>query len=107
MPLFGIKKEKNKEKIINEPSSPLSKRTADEPTVTSKDERVKQIQEEHRAHQIAKQLSFNAQLAHGSPTVKIGNFTNVKELYQRIADCLNIPITQVCYVVICLLLCSC
>ena len=87
MPLFG-KKDKNKEKIANnENHVPVA-----EP---NKDERVKQIQDENRAHQMAKQLSFNAQLAHGSPTVKIGNFTNVKELYQRIADGLNVSISQV------------
>lgn len=90
MPLFG-KKEKGR----------LSD-SADLPTAQSgqsegnhAEEKVKQIQEENRAQQMAKQLSFNCQLAHGSPTAKINNFTNVKELYLRIADALNIPITEV------------
>lgn len=91
MPLFG-RKDKHREKNgTAEPASPIM----DAEISKDKDEKVKQIQEEHRAHQIAKQLSFNAQLAHGSPTVKIGNFTNVKELYQRIADGLNVPVTEV------------
>lgn len=35
-------------------------------------------------------LVFHCQLAHGSPTGLISGFTNVKELYQRIADCYDI-----------------
>ena len=30
-------------------------------------------------------LSFHVQLAHGSPTKKVKDFKNVRELYQRIA----------------------
>jgi len=32
-------------------------------------------------------LVFHCQQAHGSPTGIISGFTNVKELYQKIADC--------------------
>ena len=41
-------------------------------------------------------LVFHCQLAHGSPTGLISGFTNVKELYQRIADCYDIDPKEVC-----------
>ena len=40
-------------------------------------------------------LVFHCQLAHGSPTGIISGFTNVKELYQKIADCYDLPVTEV------------
>ena len=40
-------------------------------------------------------LVFNCQLAHGSPTGLISGFSNVRELYQKIADCFEIPMTTV------------
>jgi len=83
MPLFGKKEKVNRQDML----------TA-EPTA---EEKVKQIQEENRAQQMAKQLSFSCQLAHGSPTAKISNFSNVKELYSRIADALKISITDILY----------
>jgi len=87
MPLFGGKKDKKEKQ--NE--SPTPEETA------SKEEKLRKIQEESKATQMAKQLSFNAQLAHGSHTVKISNFSNVKELYQRIADGLSIETNQILY----------
>ncbi|KAK5970647.1 PDZ domain-containing protein [Trichostrongylus colubriformis] len=38
----------------------------------------------------ARKLKFCCQLAHGSPTAIISNFTSVDELFQSIADCFNI-----------------
>ncbi len=40
-------------------------------------------------------LIFHCQLAHGSPTGLISGFSNVKELYQKIADCFEIPVQTV------------
>jgi len=40
-------------------------------------------------------LVFHCQQAHGSPTGVISEFTNVKELYQKIADCYDITPNQV------------
>ncbi len=40
-------------------------------------------------------LVFHCQLAHGSPTGLIAGFGNVKELYQKIADCFEIPAATV------------
>ena len=42
-------------------------------------------------------LVFHCQQAHGSPTGVISGFTNVKELYQRIAECYNIEATDVSF----------
>ncbi len=43
----------------------------------------------------APKLVFHCQLAHGSPTGLISGFSNVRELYQKIADCFEIPVTTV------------
>jgi hypothetical protein len=40
-------------------------------------------------------LIFHCQLAHGSPTGLIAGFSNVRELYQKIADCFEIPVSTV------------
>lgn len=42
------------------------------------------------------QLTFHCQLAHGSPTGFISGFSNVKELYQKIAEYFDFPATEVC-----------
>lgn len=40
-------------------------------------------------------LVFHTQLAHGSPTGRIEGFTNVKELYAKIAEVFSISPTEV------------
>ena len=51
---------------------------------------------ERRAESPARpKLVFHCQLAHGSPTGIISGFTNVKELYQKIADCYDLPVSEV------------
>ncbi|KAM4050247.1 PDZ domain-containing protein GIPC3 [Anomaloglossus baeobatrachus] len=42
-------------------------------------------------------LVFHTQLAHGSPTGKIEGFTNVKELYTKIAEVFNISSTEILF----------
>ncbi|CAF3477353.1 unnamed protein product [Rotaria socialis] len=42
-------------------------------------------------------LIFHCQLAHGSPTGVITGFSNVKELYQKIADCFEIPASTILF----------
>jgi hypothetical protein len=42
-------------------------------------------------------LVFHCQLAHGSPTGLISGFTNVKELYSKIAECYEIKTDEVSY----------
>lgn len=41
------------------------------------------------------QLVFHCQLANGSPTGLICGFSSVKELYQKIAECYDIPMDEV------------
>ncbi|XP_012257918.1 PDZ domain-containing protein GIPC3 [Athalia rosae] len=43
------------------------------------------------------QLIFHCQLAHGSPTGLISGFSNVKELYQKIAECYEIPPSEILF----------
>lgn len=40
-------------------------------------------------------LVFHCQLAHGSPTGLISDFSNVRELYQKIAKCYDLPAEEV------------
>jgi hypothetical protein len=40
-------------------------------------------------------LVFHCQQAHGSPTGLISGFTNVKELYEKIAECYDIQPSEV------------
>ncbi len=40
-------------------------------------------------------LTFHCQQAHGSPTGIISGFTNVKELYEKIAECYDISPKEV------------
>ena len=40
-------------------------------------------------------LAFHCQQAHGSPTGIITGFTNVKELYHKIAECYDFPPSDV------------
>uniref|UniRef100_H2Y5A9 PDZ domain-containing protein n=1 Tax=Ciona savignyi TaxID=51511 RepID=H2Y5A9_CIOSA len=42
-------------------------------------------------------LVFHAQLAHGSPTVKIEGFSNVRELYSKLADAFQISVIQIIF----------
>ncbi|XP_043226853.1 PDZ domain-containing protein GIPC3-like [Amphibalanus amphitrite] len=42
-------------------------------------------------------LQFHCQLAHGSPTGIISGFGNVKELYQRIAECYKLPVSEILF----------
>lgn len=41
------------------------------------------------------QLVFHCQLAHGSPTGFVSGFSNVKELYQKIAEYFEMPPNEV------------
>uniref|UniRef100_A0A1A9WP09 PDZ domain-containing protein n=1 Tax=Glossina brevipalpis TaxID=37001 RepID=A0A1A9WP09_9MUSC len=43
------------------------------------------------------QLIFHCQLAHGSPTGLITGFASVRELYQKIAECYDIPQEEVLF----------
>lgn len=40
-------------------------------------------------------LVFYTQLAHGSATARVENFSNIRELYTKIAEVFEIPLSQV------------
>ncbi|OWK56327.1 PDZ domain-containing protein GIPC3 [Lonchura striata] len=50
-----------------------------------------------RASRARPRLVFHTQLAHGSPTGRIEGFTNVKELYAKIAEVFNISPTEILF----------
>eukprot|EP00112_Aurelia_sp_Birch-Aquarium-sp1_P009459 Seg2074.5 transcript_id=Seg2074.5/GoldUCD/mRNA.D3Y31 product="PDZ domain-containing protein GIPC1" protein_id=Seg2074.5/GoldUCD/D3Y31 len=117
MPLFSKKEKitsqskkdsKNKSKENGAKTSPeedVSKKKASSPTATpSQQQATRQAepfpadnQHNAEAQQLAKRLIFHAQLAHGSPTGKIENFSNVKELYQRIANEFSISPSEIIF----------
>lgn len=52
--------------------------------------------EQTRGSRVSKpSLVFHCQLAHGSPTGLISDFSNVRELYQKIAECYDLPAEEV------------
>ena len=57
------------------------------------DQRDQRVSEE--AQDGRPRLVFHCQLAQGSPTGIISGFTNVKELYQKIAECYDMPASEV------------
>eukprot|EP00794_Sanderia_malayensis_P007767 gene7767-8613_t len=65
--------------------------------VSDQQENKAETRQNDEAEQLAKKLVFNAQLAHGSPTGKVEDFSNVKELYQRIGDAFNISSTEIIF----------
>ncbi|XP_068776441.1 PDZ domain-containing protein GIPC3 [Struthio camelus] len=50
-----------------------------------------------RAPRVRPRLVFHTQLAHGSPTGRIEGFTNVKELYAKIAEVFSIAPTEILF----------
>ncbi|XP_074036397.1 PDZ domain-containing protein GIPC-like protein kermit [Leptinotarsa decemlineata] len=42
-------------------------------------------------------LQFYCQLAHGSPTAFVSGFSNVRELYEKIAECFGIPASEILF----------
>lgn len=47
--------------------------------------------------QVKQNLVFHCQQAQGSPTGLVSDFSNVRELYQRVADCYDFPSDEVSY----------
>lgn len=53
----------------------------------------------HDEQNVKQSLVFHCQQAQGSPTGLVSNFSNVRELYQRVADCYDFPSDEVSYVI--------
>nr|XP_034185357.1 PDZ domain-containing protein GIPC3 [Osmia lignaria] len=55
-------------------------------------------QEQRRSSRVSRSpLVFHCQLAHGSPTGLISGFSNVRELYQKIAECYDLPAGEILF----------
>ena len=65
------------------------------PSSTFKPEEKAAADEGGQTQPYKPKLAFHCQQAHGSPTGIISEFTNVKELYQKIADCYDMEPTEV------------
>ena len=111
MPLFGSRSKKEKDKgnsvkeNIGKPdqsqishSSSFTSNTHSMPA-TQYTEANGAAKLQHPEQQLAgrPKLVFHCQQAQGSPTGVISNFTNVKELYQKIAECYDMDPGQVYY----------
>ena len=73
-----------------EPETPTPRYNAPLPPIPSSNGR------QHQAAVVKQpKLVFHCQQAHGSPTGLISGFTNVKELYEKIADCYDLHSTDV------------
>jgi len=61
----------------------------------SKEEYIPHVCPPEEPHVERQRLVFHCQQAQGSPTGVISGFTNVKELYQKIADCYDFDPSEV------------
>lgn len=105
MPLFAKKPPKTDSPVLFDNSNLKSSNTINSNLITSPialtaahhhiiDKKVLPTQID--ANLLKPQLVFHCQMAHGSPTGLISGFASVKELYQKIADCYDFPVEEVC-----------
>ena len=100
MPLFGGKKNRSKENIAdNVPNTTYNSSPRPNETPSTNGNTGQTQSEVVPRHdpppQPRPKLVFHCQQAHGSPTGIISGFTNVKELYQKIAECYDIAVEDV------------
>jgi len=84
MPFFGSKKSKSGRAVPND-----DKLNSNERPSTGAETSVDEPLPSRR------KLLFHCQLAHGSPTGIISDFTNVRDLYRKIAECYEIHPSEV------------
>lgn len=105
MPLFNKKPNKTAATTTNGPapnnnnlkptiSAPLPSPTVDRSAAAAA-AAATASQQQSPQNSIKNQLVFHCQLAHGSPTGLISGFSSVRELYQKIAECYDIPVDEV------------
>ncbi|KAF7414686.1 hypothetical protein HZH68_003175 [Vespula germanica] len=64
----------------------------------SRESNISRQSQEQRLQRVSQSpLVFHCQLAHGSPTGLISGFSNVRELYQKIAECYDIPSEEILF----------
>lgn len=99
MPLFGGKKNKSKDNLTENQQNLTSgspTRPRDETPSSNGTAKNEVVQKnENSTPQPRPKLVFHCQQAHGSPTGIISGFTNVKELYQKIAECYDMNVEDV------------
>lgn len=100
MPLFG-KKNKSKDSLTDNQQNTTSgspTRPRDETPSSNGTAKNEVVQKnETSAPQPRPKLVFHCQQAHGSPTGIISGFTNVKELYQKIAECYDMKVEDILF----------
>jgi hypothetical protein len=98
MPFPGTKK-KSKEENNHSENDKSSKKTSTPTASASNNKKNASASTVTEAsvpmHDDKPKLVFHCQLAHGSPTGLISGFTNVKELYSKIAECYEIKTDEV------------
>ena len=97
MPLFGSQK-----RPVTKSNNAVAMVSAPLPPPPSESPRP------HPVMPSRQELVFHCQLAHGSATKEIRDFSNVKLLYLRIAETFSISPDEVClYVCVCVCVCVC
>lgn len=99
MPLFGGKKNKSKDNIADSVGNSTTASTTrpDVDLPASNGTAKTEIPKNEPPPPVRPKLVFHCQQAHGSPTGIISGFTNVKELYQKIADCYDMDVGQILF----------
>ncbi|XP_054274894.1 PDZ domain-containing protein GIPC3-like [Macrosteles quadrilineatus] len=90
MPLFTRKFLKDPNGVHDSPAKPT-------PTPTVNNNGVKSEREVAMAEPQKQKLVFHCQQAQGSPTGLISGFSNVRELYQKIAECYDFPAEEILF----------
>jgi len=93
MPLFKSKKGEKPPKEVDGPKNEATANGSTKPPPTQQND---VSADDNAAARPRPKLVFHCQQAHGSPTGVISGFTNVKELYQKIAGCYDMDATEVC-----------
>lgn len=103
MPLFSAKKKKEdgKGNGTSTPNSPGTPERSNTPNNLQQNGQASPVGvRELPVHK--PKLVFHCQQAQGSPTGIISGFTNIKELYQKISECYDFPVSDVstCFIFI-------
>ncbi len=93
-------------KGLDDPPSPVSpknhKSKGGMPRSPQPQQKQQQQQQQQQQQPERPQLTFHCQQAHGSPTGIISGFSNVKELYEKIAQCYDMSPKEVIYLSECI-----
>lgn len=104
MPLFSAKKKK--EDGRNNHTNGNGTSTPNSPGTPERSNTPNNLQQNGQASPVSPErvrelpvhkpkLVFHCQQAQGSPTGIISGFTNIKELYQKISECYDFPVSDV------------